>query len=97
MENKPKNQTNFFGEIKGNIHTGKGDIHSHIEHTANNEESMLKKENINVLIVLIILDIAAIIIASIWAYTSKWDFEPLITVLGLVGGLIALLIVKSKK
>lgn len=92
-EEKSKNETNFYGEIKGNVHTGKGDINTY---NGKNEPQEKGKSKNSVLIALIVLDVIALIIASIWAYSSNWDFEPLIVMLGLTGGLIGLIIYKSK-
>lgn len=93
MEDNKKGDTNFYGEIKGSVHTGSGDINLSNKKGDSNADKSVKS---SVVIALIVLDVIALIIASIWAYNSNWDFEPLIVILGLVGGLIGLIIYKSK-
>lgn len=40
---------------------------------------------------LVIINIIAICIAAVWMHNSKYDFEPMIVVIGLVGALITII------
>lgn len=92
MEEEKKNKTIFYDSIQGSVHSKQNIIYSQKEENKNDKEV-----SSNVLLTLIILDIFALIITSIWLYESNWDFEPIVTISGLAGGLLLLLFAKNKK
>ena len=95
MKNDKKDiQTNFYGEVKGHIHTGSGDMVFNKGQDTNNSGA---KENLEIQpkrlsYILFLLDAVAIMVACLWAYKSNWDYEPLVVIIGLLGGLIVLIV-----